>query len=179
MGFLAWIAKKIKFLFAGMAVIGPVLAIIAVWDAMHIRNVLANGTETLATIEGGKRRLSKRGSESFAINLTWTDAEGAQRRVDGVSISNDFARKVVAAPGVRVGNTFGIEQSPNWQLTRATVRIKYVASRPDSPVIPEDAAERLRLDDGQVPFWSVITMIGLAGLGLFYFVGRRRRAQAA
>ena len=51
MGFLAWVVTKIKYFFVGAALIGPFIVFMFVRDGMHVRDVLANGTETVAASE--------------------------------------------------------------------------------------------------------------------------------
>lgn len=180
MRFLSWIGEKIRWIFILCAVAGPIMVVVGLWGASHIRSALASGIETTATVEGGTRTWRARGgSESYVLTLAWTDTQGARRKVEGVKVTNRFARLVVAGPGLKYDRNFSAQWDSSYRISRESVQIKYLSSSPNSPVILEDAAERQREEEEFTQAGLVISAIGLGGIGLYWLAGRRRRSELA
>jgi hypothetical protein len=160
---ISWFLGRVKWLFLLAAVGGPALAFMSYSEANEIKDVLANGQEATATIDGGTISKGRRSGTSYSINLTWTDKSGTKQVADKVKISSPFASKLI------VGD----------KLVRDTVKIKYLANTPDvKPVVIEDAKQRIQNDEEMLPVGLAGGVVGLLGAAAFFYFGRRRQAEA-
>src|SRR5262245_46794738 len=155
-------------------VLGPVVLVGGVWHTSQTRDVLANGLETSAIIEGGARERSRRGGEQFILTPAWTDPKGQKHTVENHWISNDFAAKIVTPPPQSGGNDRG--STPAYRFLRGSVLIRYAADRPHAPIILEDAAYREKENYTEIMAGTIVSLIGVVVV-TFYSI-RRRRAEA-
>ncbi|MEN5083402.1 DUF3592 domain-containing protein [Bosea sp. TWI1241] len=159
-GIVSWIAGKIKWLLLIAALGGPVVAFMSWQDGQRVRKIAKDGVEAVASVESATRTKRRRGGTSYAIDLAWKDAGGASRTAEKISISQDYARRIIVGDTIRV----------------ATVPIKYLPDEPgkDAVIIQEDAAKQVSTDDEMVYVGAGAGAIGLIGSGLFFLLGRRR-----
>jgi hypothetical protein len=67
---------------AGLAVIACLAyAAFALAQAKRLRDVMVNGTEAMALVEGGAEGLNPGTGETVSVDLVWIDKAGAERRV--------------------------------------------------------------------------------------------------
>jgi hypothetical protein len=159
---VAWILGKVKWLLLLAAVGGPVMAYFGYTSANEMKEVMAQGTEAVATIDGGTIRKGRRSGTSFSINLAWTDKSGVKQTAEKVSISSALADKLI------VGD----------KIVRDSVKIKYLPGATETkPVILEDAARQISSSEDMVPVMIGAGVIGAIGSG--FFLMRRRREAAA
>lgn len=157
---LAWLMDKVRWLLLIAAVGGPALAYFSWSDAERIRDVEANGVETVAVIEGATRSQRRRGGTSYSLDLAWKDSKGAVRKAEKVGVSRSFADQIVR----------------NDKLTRDAVRIKYLRDDDTvTPVLLEDAEHQEGLDAFMLQAGIAAGVIGIAGSALLL---RRRRQPA-
>ena len=174
----ASLAAKIRWLLILAPVLGPVVLVGGLWHTSQTRDVLANGLETSAIIEGGNRDWSTRRGEQFMLTLAWTDSTRQKYRIENHYISSDFAAKIVTPLQQAGRNDSG--PKPAYGLLRGSALIRYAADRPDAPIILEDAAYRQGADYDEVRFGIIISLIGVvcAAIYFIYFIRRHRRAEA-
>jgi hypothetical protein len=159
-GIIGWIAGKIKWALLLAAIGGPVIAYFSWQDGERIRRIAAQGVETQASVEGATRSRSKRGVTSYAIDLAWKDAAGQDRKAEKISVSRQFADRIIA----------------NDRLTVGSLRIKYLPDEPGKSgvVLVEDAAKQAETDSEMIYVGAGAGLIGIVGSGLFFLGGRRR-----
>ncbi len=163
--FMAWIVDRLRWLLLGAVGLGAVLVYFGWSDAARIREVEANGIETVANIEGATRTKRRRGGETYALKLAWRDNKGGVQTHDRVKISSAFARQIINDD----------------RIVRQSVRIKYLpeATIDSVPMVLEDAARQEEQDDFLMKFGAGLAGIGAVGSGLFFLIGRRRRNDPA
>jgi hypothetical protein len=158
---VSWIVGKLKWLMLVAMVGGPVAAYFGYTTAAEIKDVMANGQEAVAAIDGGTVRKGRRSGTSYSINLHWTDKSGARQTAEKVSISSTLADKII------VGD----------KLVRDSVKIKYLAGTPDTkPVILEDAERQITNNEEMVPLMIGAGVLGAIGSAFFLMRARRRAA---
>lgn len=159
--FMAWIVDRLRWLLLGAVGLGAVLVYFGWSDAARIREVEANGIETVANIEGATRRKGRRSGESYSLKLIWRDNKGAVQTHDKVNISSTFARQIIADD----------------RIVRQSVRIKYLpeATIDSVPLVLEDAGRQEDQDTFLMQLGFGLAGVGAVGSGLFFLVGRRRR----
>ena len=159
--FVAWIVDRLRWLLLAAAGGGAVLVYMGWSDAERIRDIETNGIEAVANIEGATRTKRRRGGESYALKLAWRDNKGGVQTHERVTISSTFARQIIVAD----------------QITRGTVRIKYLpdATIDSVPIVLEDAARQEDQDQFLMNLGFGLAGGGLVGSGLFFLIGRRRR----
>jgi len=172
----ASLAAKIRWLLILAPVLGPVVLVGGLWHTSQTRDVLANGLETIAIIEGGSREWSRRWGEQFILTLAWTDPKGQKHRVENHWISSGFAAKIVTPPPQSGGNDRG--STPVYRFVRSSVLIRYAADRPHAPIILEDAGYREDDNYTEIVAGTIVSLIGVVVV-TFYFIRRHRRAEAA
>jgi len=162
-GLIGWIAGKIKWLLLIAAVGGPVLAFMSWQDGERVKKVAAEGIEAQASVEGATRTKRRRSGTSYTVDLAWKDAAGQDRTADKVSISHQFASRIIA----------------NDKLTVDTVPIKYLAGEQgkDSVIIRDDADKQADLDHEMIYVGGGAGIIGILGSGFWFLLGRRRRSE--
>ncbi len=135
---------------AGFAVVAGLLyAAIALAQAMRLRDVMVNGTEAMALVDGGPEALSPRAGETVWVDLVWQDRAGAERRARR-AIGSVLAKQLKSGA---LGNPPGL-------------LIKYAPEAEDgAPVVVLEAAQ----DQEANRFRIVTAMLG-AGFSLLAFV---------
>ena len=161
---LAWIVDRLRWALAGAVAVGLLMVYWAWTDATRIRDVEQNGIEGVAVIEGATRAKRRRGGETYSLKLAWRDGKGETQRSDKVTISRTFADQIIRGD----------------KIVRNTVRIKYPRemTMDSTPIVLEDAARQEETDDFMMKFGAGIAALGAVGSGLFFLVGRRRKAEA-
>jgi hypothetical protein len=162
----AWIIDRLRWLCLGAAIIGVVLAYGGWSDASRIRDLEANGLEATAAIESATRTKRRRGGESYALKLTWRDAQGTVRTAERVTVSNEFARRMIRDD----------------KIVLDRVRIKYLRdSTIDSePIVLDDAGRQEEKDEFMLTVGLAMAGGGAVGfLLMFLLSGRRRRGDAS
>jgi hypothetical protein len=162
----AWIVDRLRWLFLGTVLLGGVFVYLGWTASNRIRLVAANGIETTARIDGATITKGRRGSESYTLKLSWSDAGGNARTAGGVSISNALARRITS------GN----------RITSDRVRIKYLADASvDSVpiVLDDDPAGQAESDDLLAAVGIGMVGGGAVGSVVIFLLSRRRRASAA
>ncbi len=159
-GIVGWITGKIKWLLLIAAIGGPVLAFFSWQDGERVRTIAAKGIEAQASVEGATRTKRRRGGTSYSVDLAWKDAAGKDRSAEKVSVSNEFANRIVR----------------NDKLTVDTLKIKYLPDEPgkDAVIIADDAARQADQDSEMIYVGAGAGAIGILGSGLFFLLGRRR-----
>lgn len=158
---LSWIIGKLKWLCLLAAVGGPVMAYFGYSSAVEMKDVLANGVETTAVIDGGAVRKGRRSGTSYSLDLHWNDKAGARQQAEKVSISSALADKII------VGD----------KLVRDKLTIKYLAGAAEvKPVILEDAARQIGNNEQMVPVMIGAGVLGAIGSAFFLMRGRRAAA---
>lgn len=159
-GIVGWITGKIKWLLLIAAIGGPVLAFFSWQDGERVRTIAAKGIEAQASVESATRTKRRRGGTSYSVDLAWKDAAGKDRSAEKVSVSNEFANRIVR----------------NDKLTVDTLTIKYLPDEPgkDAVIIADDAARQADQDSEMIYVGAGAGAIGILGSGLFFLLGRRR-----
>jgi hypothetical protein len=60
------------------------VAVLAVRDAIRVRDVMANGREATALVEGGAGGIRARTQATYWVDLTWQDASGTRHTARGM-----------------------------------------------------------------------------------------------
>jgi hypothetical protein len=158
---ISWILGRLKWFLLLGAVGGPVMAYFSYTSAVEMRDVLANGQDAVATIDGGTIKKGRRSGTSYSINLIWADKTGAKQSADKVSISSGLADKII------VGD----------KIIRDTVKIKFMPNAPETkPVIVEDASNQIKSNEELVPIMIGAGVLGAIGSAAFFALGRRKSA---
>jgi hypothetical protein len=161
---LAWLFGKVRMLFGLAAIGGPIMAFLGWQDVQRIDQLEKDGIEAVAVIDGATRKKSRRGGTTYSVNLVWKDAQGGERKVEGLSISQGFAGQIIRGD----------------KIVRDAVKVKYLAGDPDiSPIIVEDKNRQEESDTFMMQGGLVAGGIGIAGSGLLLLLARRRKEQAA
>src|SRR5262249_41023891 len=161
---MGWLLSRIvgglKGLLLVAAIGGPFLAYTSWSDTERIRDIKARGVETVAVIERATESKRRRGGTSYTVALTWKDGTGQMLSAEGVSISSQFAHKIVA----------------NGRLVVSTGRLKYRDDGADvKPIRVEDVDEQEGLDSTMGQLGAASGAVGIVGSGLMFWLGRRRR----
>lgn len=162
---VSWVMGKLKWLLLIAAVGGPFVAYMSWQDGERVKRIAAEGVEAQASVEGATRTKSRRGVTSYSLDLAWKDVGGQARTVEKVSISREFADRIIANDKLQVG----------------TLRIKYLPGEAgkSSVIIQDDAAKQADLDHEMIYIGAGAGVIGLLGSAFFFLSGRRRSEQAA
>jgi hypothetical protein len=161
---LGWILRRIKWAALALLALPFLFAFISYTTTADTNEMLQDGVETVAQIEGGKRRTGRRSGTSFSLNLTWQDAQGKPRSATGVTIPRALADRIIVDD----------------MLTIDTLKIRY---------LPNDTSKNPVLADGlgkvgnpiQAAVSAAATTLPMALLGglVFWFLRRRDQRQAA
>lgn len=160
-GIVGWITGKIKWLLLIAAIGGPVLAFFSWQDGERVRKIAAQGIEAQASVEGATRTKRRRGGTSYSVDLAWKDAAGKDRTAEKISVSTQFANRIIA----------------NDKLTVDSLKIKYLPDEPgkDAVIIADDAAKQADQDSEMIYVGAGAGAIGIVGSALFFLLGRRRQ----
>lgn len=161
-GIIGWIAGKVKWLLLIAAIGGPFMAYMSWQDGERVKKVVAEGVETQASVEGATRTKRRRGGTSYTVDLAWKDASGQDRTAEKVSISHQFASRIIS----------------NDRLTVDALPIKYLPGEQgkDSVIIRDDADKQADLDHEMIYVGAGAGVVGILGSGLWFLLGRRRSA---
>ena len=143
---------------AAVALMG--LAAQAYLDAGRIRDVMANGMETTAEVEGGKLGVRQISDGAYQVDLVWRDQAGAPRTAKGLSVVAALGRQLVA----------GEAGDP------PTLLIKYDANAPGrAPVIVRQAALDQEVNARMFSWSAMAAAVCLVAFAVAALIGRRRQ----
>jgi hypothetical protein len=110
--------------------------------------------------KGATRTKRRRGGASYSVDLAWKDAAGKDRTAEKISISSEFANRIIR----------------NDKLTVDVLKIKYLPDEPgkDAVIIADDANKQADQDSEMIYVGAGAGAIGILGSGLFFLLGRRR-----
>jgi hypothetical protein len=155
---------RIRFACCVMIILGPIFGVVEWHNRQRTADILARGVAAEATVSNSKVTSGR--STTYSIDLAWRDAQGAQQRVEQMTVSAGF---------------FG------W-LTRTNpppkILIKHLADRETSRrtvVLLDDIIWKPN-PNNMLPAWTVPSLMGAIGLALLTLWRtwrRRRRAQLA
>jgi hypothetical protein len=158
------IFDRIRFACCLMIVLGPFFGAVEWHNRQRIADILARGAAAEATVTNPKVTSGR--STTYSIDLAWRDAQGAQHRVEQMTISAGFF---------------------SW-LTRTSpppkIRIKHLTDRETSrrTVALLDDTTWKPNPSNMLPAWTVPSLMGAIGLALLTLWRtwrRRRRTQPA
>ncbi len=142
---------------------GPAFAYFSYTEAQAIKQVLADGVETTAVVDGATSESGRRRGTTYTIHAVWAD-EGGGRHAADLDISSEFAGQVIQ------GEYIVIE----------AVQVKYVPGADDAKAVVLDDADQ-QIADKTLFMWlgAGAGVIGLAGSAIFFLTGRKKPAPAA
>jgi hypothetical protein len=154
---------RIHLLFFMLVVMGPPFALISWQGQKRVDDLLARGTSAVATVT--KATITRGKSTTYSLDLAWRDTRGAERRLEGLTVS---------------ANYYG-------QVTRtkppAKVRIKYLPDETTSTRRTVATDDHVRNTDGggMMRVFLIMGLIGIPGTVLMTLWRNRRlrRARAA
>lgn len=142
------------------AVVLLVVALLALRDASRIRDVMANGTEADAVVDGGKLGVRQVSGDTYKVDLTWQDGTGAPRSAKGLAVVAALGRQLVA----------GEAGDPPVLL------IKYAPDAPGrAPVIVRQAALDQEANAKTIAWGTIAGGLCAIGFAVLALLGRRRR----
>ncbi len=119
---LRWLCGRLVHGLVLLALSGPVSFFILWSDYRAIADILHRGQAAEARVVGAWVQFGKY-IEQYALDLEWQDARQGRRQVAKLSISPDFARRILQAPGK--------EDCRHPQECRDILAGKYIAVAPD------------------------------------------------
>ncbi|MCE4224247.1 hypothetical protein HCU64_10835 [Methylobacterium sp. C25] len=160
-----WLFGKLKWLLLIAAIGGPVLAFFCWQDGERRKDVMARGVETTASIDGATRTKGRRSGTSYKIDLSWTDAQGTRHKAKDVSVSTEYADRIIVDNKIAVDST----------------KIRYIADGAETPnlIISDDESHQEETDRIMIYVGAGAGIIGLLGSGLIFSRSRRRQPQPA
>jgi hypothetical protein len=155
---LGFLWRNLKWVGLALTLSPLLLAFGGYTSAVDTNELLKDGVETVAEIEGGKRKTRRRSGSSFSLNLTWKDTTGKPRTATDVSISREIADTIIV----------------NDLLTIDTIKIRYLPNNPDKkPVLASSVGPGGDPLAGALAGFTTALPIALLGGGLFWFLRRR------
>lgn len=143
---LNWLRRYVAWLCIGGALVGGGAAIWGWQTASQVQEVMADGKDAVALIEGAAS-VTRKNVLSYTVNLAWKDDGGTVLRARDVAITPAFARQIIS-DGV---------------LVVPSVKIRYLAQEAQirAVVTADSGRQQARA--------SNVMWLGLAGLvvGLF------------
>ena len=152
---LGSIAKATKWLFFFAALLLAVFAVLAFQRARDVRDVMANGVEIGAAVEGGAKGVRETLGGTSEVDIVWMDAAGAPQKAHGLWINGALAKQVR-------------EGGPEAE----TLMIKYLPGRP--PVIVRQAAHDQERNAADI-VWSLSAALVAALVGTIFLWRDRRK----
>jgi hypothetical protein len=151
---------RIHLLFFMLVVMGPVVALMSWQGQKRVDDLLARGTPAVATVT--KATITRVKSTTYSLDLVWRDTHGAQRRLEGFTVSPGFYGQVTRA------------KQP------ATVRIQYVPDQTTSARRTVATDDHVRNSDGGglMRVFLVMGLIGIPGTVLMTLWRNRRLRRA-
>jgi hypothetical protein len=152
------VARIVKWLLALGALALFAVAACAYWDASRIRDVMANGAETTALVDGGKAGVRQINDDTYTVDLAWQDQTGAERTTKGLAVVAALGRQLVA----------GEAGDP------PTLLIKYTADAPGrAPVIVRQAALDQEANGRKIALGAIGSALCAIGFAVLALLGRR------
>jgi len=153
---MARVTRILKWLLAIAAVALFALAAYAYRDATRVRDVMANGTETTALVDGRVMEFKGRGGPAYAVDLVWRDAAGGELKARGLWIGEALAKQLsVEAAG-----------------DPPSLLIKYLPE--GAPVIVRQAALDQEINGRHIALGAIGGTLCALGFAVLAFLGRRR-----
>jgi hypothetical protein len=151
---------RIHLLFFMLVVMGPVVALMSWQGQKRVDDLLARGTPAVATVT--KTTITRVKSTTYSLDLVWRDLQGAERRLEGFTVSPGFYGQVTRA------------KQP------ATVRIQYVQDQTTSTRRTVATDDHVRNSDGGglMRVFLVMGLIGIPGTVLMTLWRNRRLCRA-
>jgi hypothetical protein len=151
---------RIHMLFFMLVVMGPVMGLITWQGQKRVDDLMARGTPAVATVT--KATITRVKSTTYSLDLVWRDTQGAQRRLEGFTVSPGFYGQVTRA------------KQP------ASVRIKYLADETTSTRRTVATDDHVRNSDGGglMRVFLIMGLIGVPGTVLMTLWRNRRLLQA-
>ena len=150
------IADLIKWLSAVAAITLFAVAALALEDAIRVRDVMANGAEATALVDGGAKAVRERIDGTYWVDLVWRDGNEAPRTSRGLWINGALAKQLISG---------GAGDPP-------ALLIKYLPA--SAPVIVRQAAHDQEANRQQM----ILGALGGAASALLFlwlaWLGRRR-----
>jgi hypothetical protein len=154
------VARILTWLLATGAIALFALAVSAFRDATRVRDIMANGAETTAVVDGGKLGVRQVDDDTYVVDLTWQDADGTLRAAKGLAVVATLGRQLVA----------GEAGDPPALL------IKYAQDAPGrAPVIVRQAALDQEANARLISRGAIGGGLCAIGAAVLALVGRRRR----
>ena len=152
-------ARILRWLLALAAIALFTVAAGAYWDASRIRDVMANGAETTALVDGGKAGVRQINDDTYEVDIAWQDQTGAVRTAKGLSVVSALGRQLVA----------GEAGDPPALL------IKYAPDAPvGAPVIVRQAALDQEANGRKIALGAIGGALCAIGFAALAWLGRRR-----
>lgn len=145
---LNWLRRYIAWLCVGAALVGIGAAIWGWQSADRVEDVMAEGKDAVALIEGASS-VTRKSVLTYTVNLAWKDDTGKVLRARDVPITTAFANKIIS-DGV---------------LVVPSVEIRYLQAGPKYAAV-------VKADSGSQLSRAINVMwLGLGGLALGCFGG--------
>jgi hypothetical protein len=93
------VGSIIRYATLGLAVAAValfVLALAAYLDAGRIRDIMANGVETTAEVEGGRQGVRQASGDDYTVDVIWQDPAGTRHTAKGMAVSSALGRRLMA-----------------------------------------------------------------------------------
>jgi hypothetical protein len=159
---IAELGKSLRLVVPMLAILGVVVACLLWPKVQATKEKQERGVEAAATIAKVTPIRGLRGKYSYELLLQWRDKSGVTRSFDRMKLSEAFTWRLVQ----------------DGRAVRTTVRIKYLADKPDvGPDILDDTEKRV---EEIFRFRVGLTMaLGGALISALLFWPRRRKPEAA
>lgn len=143
---------------AAIALFGTALA--AYLDAGRVRDIMANGMEATAEVEGGRLGVRQASGDDYTVDVVWQDAAGTRHAAKGLPVTGVLGRQLMA----------GEAGDP------PTLLIKFDAAAPGrGPVIVRQAALDQEVNARRLAWGALAGMVCLLASAVLALLARRRR----
>jgi hypothetical protein len=156
---MGWSLRRIATWLLGISAIALfAVAALGLNDAIHLRDVMANGTETTAVVDGGKLAVRQIADDTYEIDLAWQDQSGTLRTSKRLPVARALGRQLLA----------GEAGDP------PAVLIKYAAKSPGRrPVVVRQAALDQEANARRIALAAIAAAACAVGFALLAWLGRR------